>query len=124
VTDTLQKERIARARAHVAYVYLLNECLIFDEEVGLHRCPSRVEKLIVMHEMEKVFDYDIRGVPGFFLDLSLYEGRGAWSVNTPEAGYVKPVTDARGRVASLHVLKQPRDHRPKILSSKGLPLGS
>lgn len=117
-------ERERRVKIHVAYTYLLFQCLKYDEGTGLYLCPSRVWKLIVMHEMEKVFDFDLRGVPGFFYDVYRTEETGGWMVNLPESGFVRPALDGRGRVAALHTLKSPRDARPKVLTSKGLPLGT
>lgn len=117
-------ERERRVKIHVAYVYLLNECLKRDERTGLYFCPSRVWKLIVMHEMEKVFDFDLQGVPGFFYDIRRTEETGGWMVNLPEQGFVRSALDDRGRITALHVLTSARDPRPKVLTSKGLPLGS
>lgn len=117
-------ERELRVKRHVAYSYLLNECLKYDEQTGLYPCPSRVWKLVVMHEMEKVFDFDLRGVPGFFYDLRRTAETGGWMVNTPERGFIKPTLDARARVRQILVLKNPKDSRPRVLSSKGLCLGT
>src|SRR5947199_8083875 len=91
-------EREIYVRRHVAYSYLLDECLKYDDTASLYLCPSRVWKLIVMHEMEKVFDFDLRQVPGFFYDILRTEETGGWMVNTPENGYVKANADGRGRI--------------------------
>jgi len=117
-------EREQRVRRHVAYTYLLGECLKRDPKTGLYLCPSRTWKLICMHEMERVFDYDLSDIPGFFYDVYRTEEMGGWMVNTPETGFIRPVMDERGRIAQLHVLTMSLDARPRLLTSKGLPLGS
>src|SRR5688500_17613271 len=114
--------RELRVKIHIAYTYLLGECLKRDAASGLYPCPPRVWKLIVMHEMERVFDFDLRGVPGFFYDIYRTEEFGGWMVNTPAEGFVRPAYDDRGRIVQLHVLTSARDARPKVLTSKGLPL--
>jgi hypothetical protein len=131
-------EREVRVRRHVAYTYLLNECLRRDERSGLYVCPGRLSLLIMMPMMERVFDFDLFNVPGFYGDplrdarkelaasVGLEDSNPdpGWMVNLPEKGFVRPVTDDRGRVTALHVLSSPRDSRPKVLTSKGLLFGS
>ena len=133
-------DRELRVKRHVAYTYLLNSCLARDERTGLYKCPSRLALLVMMPTVEDLFEYDLSGVPGFYYtpsrdvrrELALMcgitdypeSGMGGWMLNTPERGFIKPVTDDRGRVTALHVLSSARDARPKVLTSKGFIFGS
>ena len=133
-------DRELRVKRHVAYTYLLKNCLRRDEQTGLYLCPSRLAMLVMMPMVEDLFGYDLRGVPGFYYapsrdvrrELALMcgiddypeSGMGGWMVNLPTKGFVMSVTDERGRITELHVFKNSHDTRPGLLTSKGLPLGS
>lgn len=129
--------RELRVKRHVAYTYLLNEILRQDAR-GLYAIPSRLALLIMMPMIERVFDFDLFDVPGFYgyplrdprrelaasVGLEDSEPNPGWMLNLPEKGFLNPVRDERGKVTALQVLRNPFDTSPRILSSKGLLFGS
>lgn len=139
------------ARRHVVYLYLLDVCLRLkpaDELAfmrrlgyvpdGVRRIPSNVERAVLMPEFEKTFDYDLRGVAGFYYDIRRDTRRelalecgiadyhsevtGGWNLNAAR-GFFKPYHDERGRISGLYIFHSISSTFPALLSSEGLPLG-
>lgn len=107
-----------RARRHAVYTFLIEHCL---ERVSgnLFQAPSAVAEIVLTGEVAKAFDYDLRGVPGFFFP----EGRDFWKLNTRPRTYLEPYFDG-GLVAGFYVRTSPASSQTTLLTSKGLPLGT
>lgn len=147
---------MSRGRIHAVFLFLLRECLaLSDEHRGqvesawgvagedvdrllIRSAPSPVFSAVVMPEIEKVFDYDLRGVPGFYYARALHprdelaelcdlpplgEPDYRWNLNLPKTGLVKPYFND-GKIAGLFVYEHPAVSTIGLLSSQGLNLGT
>lgn len=129
------------ARNHLVYLYLLTSCLALhpkdreavnrtwlmsDEEIDdalIVSAPSFVVKTIVIPALAETFDHDLKGVPGFYYDYSYPYCN--WRINIPDnTKLLRPYTDERGRILGLYVYDSVGQYHPRLLTSRGLTLGS
>lgn len=124
-------------RRHLVYLYLLTECLRLKEhdrkevekawgEYGtlIRSLPDDISRIVVIPEVARAFDYDLRNVPGFFYDYTVGYPMN-WRINIHrEHGLLRPYTNIRGRILGLYVYRSALDSRPRLLSSQGLCLGT
>ena len=108
-----------RARRHVVYSWLIEHWLK-PATGGLYHSPTEVIEIILSYDASETFDFDLRGVPGFFFPHS----RNYWQLNTKPGTYLEPYTGEGRMVSGFRVLKGPLDTKPLYLTSKGLPLGT
>lgn len=126
------------ARTHLVYHYLLTECLTLTEDrrkdIEKHwgevpelcvSVPSVQRKIIIVPALAEVFDYDLTGVPGFYYDYKR-EYPCHWRFNIPEniKGIIRPYFDENNLIVGLFIFSYVGDSNPRLLSSKGLTLGS
>lgn len=107
-----------RARRHVVYTFLMERCL--KPEGSLYHAPSQIAEIVLVGEITRAFDGDLRFVPGFFYNPH----REYWQLNTKPGTFLEPYFDERGFTAGFYVRRSLLDSRPYLLTSKGLPLGT
>jgi hypothetical protein len=140
-------------RRHLVYLYLLRECLSLSESHRkdvehvygeapelLRSIPSQTGRIIIEPEIEKTFDFDLQGVPGFYCGVAytvydalaqtvglkpLSEKQYGWRLNFPKRdGLVRPYYNEDELITGLYIYSHARDGAPRLFSSKGLCLGT
>lgn len=145
------------AKTHFALDRLLRKCLRLDPldernaardwqlpcaqqtAILLRSVPDEITRLIAEDLLNKTFDYDLEGVPGFYLDggfdlrdeLGLLCGVPAegpryfrWKLNLRGQGLVRPYYNERRRICGLVVYRSTSDEQPRLLSSAKLYRGA
>jgi hypothetical protein len=144
-------------KTHFALDRLLRKCLPLDaadakaarkewqlpeaaqKSIMLRSVPDEVTRLISEDLINKTFDYDLEGVPGFYLDagFDLYDELALlcgleptgpryfrWKLNLRGHGLVRPYYNERGRICGLVVHRSTADEQPRLLSSAKLYRGA
>lgn len=144
-------------KTHFALDRLLRKCLSLDAldesnvrrewqlppekqaAIMLRTCPDEVTRLIAEDLLNRTFNYDLEGVPGFYLDggfdlrdelavLCGLEATGPryfrWKLNLRGRGLLRPYYNERGRIAGLVVYRSTSDEQPRLLSSAKLYRGA
>ena len=98
--------------------------------------PTEAGKPFLHHYTNETFDFDLYGVPGFYYDTT--STTSLWKLNLPKderpgenryrprqtQGLLRPYLDERGRITGLFIYRSVRDSAPRLLSSRGLTLGT
>lgn len=147
----------AELKTHYALDRLLRKCLRLEaaderavrrdwqlppdkqRAILLRSAPDDATRLIAEGVLNQTFDFDLRGVPGFYLEegydlrdeLAILCGLPPagpsyyrWKLNLRPGGLVRPYYNERRRICGLVVYRSASDDQPRLLSSAKLYMGA